>query len=396
VIPPGARVGEFQSEGAPAPPPPSRVPASAVVGAALLLGLVVALGFTLSRRPARAPVPGAAAPGILWSIDVPGSDAASGVVVSHENVLFAAGTEPSDPPPGYASVEVFSRTALYAFDAQGKLKTKVVGRIGRRVETFESLQLCLAPWGAAYGIDSQGGLYGLWPDGRGAFRVSGVRGSISGPPVVAANGRVFVGGSSLWGLDLEGHDPIGLQLPVEGVSAPSIAPDGTFYTASLRGVHAIAEDGRPLWFRKMEYPRRPILDPGFSLYVAGPRMLTSLTLDGSVQWEFPLEGDAGTAPVVAPDGTVHIGTQSGLLYAFTRAGRLKWTRPLAAPISHEMTLDAGGDLWVGDTTGGLYRIDAEGKERWRGSVPAAPSTPQIGSDGVLYVLADQKLYALKP
>jgi hypothetical protein len=103
--------------------------------AAAVFVLLIAVGVALTRRPALAPAT-EAKPGILWSVDVPGSDVASGVVVSPEGTLFVAGVEPSDPPPGYGAVEVFSRSALYAFDAQGKLKTKVVGRIGRRLESF--------------------------------------------------------------------------------------------------------------------------------------------------------------------------------------------------------------------------------------------------------------------
>jgi outer membrane protein assembly factor BamB len=79
--------------------------------------------------------------------------------------------------------------------------------------------------------------------------------------------------------------------------------------------------------------------------------------DGQVAWIFRAADKIASAPLVAGDGAILVGSQDDRLYCLERDGRLRWS------------VDLGGD------------VDA---------------SPVLGPDGVVYVGADDRaLHALK-
>ena len=143
-------------------------------------------------------------------------------------------------------------------------------------------------------------------------------------------------------------------------------------------------------------------DSGGTLCVVEPGGTASRTLR--------IVGDCGAPPVLAPDGTVHLCSTDGLLYAVRSDLSVAWTLQLEGDVSATPTVGPDGTVYVGGLDGYLYAVNADGTLRWKfksGSYPPdrlpdngpamiiAPVA--LAADGTVYLKGrDQLLHALNP
>jgi outer membrane protein assembly factor BamB len=106
------------------------------------------------------------------------------------------------------------------------------------------------------------------------------------------------------------------------------------------------------------------------------------------QLEIFFEDDAPFAgkPVVAEDGTVYIGSESGKVYALAPSGEILWEVTAPAKLVGAPALDMDGNLYVVDEDGGLFALTPGGEILWRFQTEEGSglSGPVISPDGVLF------------
>lgn len=133
----------------------------------------------------------------------------------------------------------------------------------------------------------------------------------SGPPVVAADGTIFVTttGGVLHGLSADGQVQWSQSLAGAGVGAPALGPDGTIYVADHeRGLSAYAPDGSLGWRVELA-GRRPTSGPIVSaqnvVYITQGDRVQAVDADGQPLWQSPpIEGYTEEAPRLNGDGTL--------------------------------------------------------------------------------------------
>lgn len=131
--------------------------------------------------------------------------------------------------------------------------------------------------------------------------------------------------------------------------------------------------------------------------------------DGTAAWTFALESGGSSinvaSPVVAPNGTVYVGTRGGIivpgrLWAISPGGS---SRSFVASnwIDATPTVGPDGTIYVGDWSGKLYALRDTGtalQKLWEYDTGAfIYSSAAIGPDGTIYVGAgDSNLHAVLP
>jgi outer membrane protein assembly factor BamB len=184
-----------------------------------------------------------------------------------------------------------------------------------------------------------GTLVGISTDGNVLWTTpTDVRGSL--PPTID-QGRVFVGGEGLAGLDAQSGALLWALKDVVATTRPVATRGKVIVGEQDGGFHCHdAATGKTIWaVRGTSPPLAPAaVDPQGRVFLAtSDRRFVSADLkDGSLRWTRRIGADADTAPVFF-EGTVFLATQEGVLYAADRgSGDLEWrgllpSRPLDAP-----------------------------------------------------------------
>ncbi len=119
---------------------------------------------------------------------------------------------------------------------------------------------------------------------------------------------------------------------------------------------------------------------------------------GALKWKFTAPKMLNASPAVGADGTVYAGAYDGKVYALDGAtGTKRWEFATRSLLNEAPAVSAAGDtVYVGGYDRTVYALAAkDGALKWRTPVGAAASSPTVGSDGAVYVGADE-IYALKP
>ena len=176
--------------------------------------------------------------------------------------------------------------------------------------------------------------------------------------------------------------------------SPAIGPDGTIYFCSdLSRFTAVRPDGTEKWVFKLPASSPPPdLRPG-----------------DVAEWrEHKAGGSTAThAPAIASDGTVYFGVtfhpaqppadaKLGL-YALSPEGRVKWLFATPDEVTSSPNIGTDGVLYFA-TTSAIHAVNPDGSSKWsqpRGGKPVRWSSPAIGKDGTVYVVGE-RLLALHP
>lgn len=219
----------------------------------------------------------------------------------------------------------------------------------------------------------------------------------SGPPAVAADGRVYLATVEGYLHALSPDGEFRWSYGVEGVpvGSPQVDRRGAVYVGTTaRRVYSLTPDGHLRWLART--PTRlstgVVWSPPGSLYYAGSdRRLHALSTWGSPAWSRHLGTPAASSPTVAHRGTVAIATRRPELWLFRgarAASRIELSGvPSAPPL-------AGPDHWFVVCEGQLWAFDAATRAvAWR-----HPATSvAVSSDGLqLVVVRERGLEWLAP
>ncbi|HEX7407839.1 MAG TPA: PQQ-binding-like beta-propeller repeat protein [Candidatus Binatia bacterium] len=278
--------------------------------------------------------------------------------------------------------------------------------------------------GLLYGLTATGSaLADYWPASIGNL--------ISASPTVGNDGTVYV--ASLAGL-LAGVCPNGVErfvLSYAGIqSSPAQGADATLYFgADDSQLHAVQPDGPVKWTFSAAGPilAAPVFDADTnSIYVADNYgYVFKIGTDGKPDptFAFPPSACAGnvkacppSSPALAGDH-LYLGSSNHNLYAIDKVtGAIVWTVETGDAIESSPAVAINGDqriVVVGSNDGNVYfvedKVDSNGNFIGNvGTFPIGPavgsspatavrSSPAIGSDGTVYVGADDgRVYAIAP
>ncbi len=110
-------------------------------------------------------------------------------------------------------------------------------------------------------------------------------------------------------------------------------------------------------------------------------------------------GPAASSPAIGKDGTVYVGTATGMLVAVAADGRTtKWSANTHDTLGSTPCISSDGTIYVGSSDHGLYAFAADGSLKWRFETgDGAAGSPIVAGDETVYVGASNgMLYAVTP
>jgi outer membrane protein assembly factor BamB len=218
-----------------------------------------------------------------------------------------------------------------------------------------------------------GGDSNLWAVNRdGTVRWRFATGSwIASSPAVAVDGTVYFGCNDR---NVYAVTPTGAEKwrfntgsPVPG--SPAIGADGTVFIGSRnQRIYALnPADGTVKWERTTndEILGTPALGADGTVYVASfDRGLYALhPADGSLRWRAAIGAGSAGAAAVRADGVVVLGADDGIVRAFNPTdGALRWQfNPATADIIESSPIVApDGSIYIGSLDGFLYKLNGNG------------------------------------
>jgi outer membrane protein assembly factor BamB len=247
-------------------------------------------------------------------------------------------------------------------------------------------------------------------------------------PALASDGTLYVPGGLnaylLYALDTAPRPQNkrvkrSIDLHDQGGNSPCIGTDGTVYIASSSDSPALyalgsgseAIDAGYSWALPISasgnFRSYPAIGYDGTIYVADFLSMNAVDPQGHLKWSIPINGTAGyggasTAPVIAPDGTIYIGSTSGLLYAIDPATGTSKSRQIMDHMVYSLALGADGTLYVGGSEKDKTLVALtpsvfwdSGAIIWRTGVTYGADSIVLGADGTIYA-ASGALYALNP
>ncbi len=188
-----------------------------------------------------------------------------------------------------------------------------------------------------------------------------------------------------------------------------MAPDGTVYVGSRCRyeytcvISALTQEGELKW----EYEARGQLDESpsvgndgtvyFGVGLGGA--LHAVNPDGSKRWTVGIGADATTSsPAIGPDGTIHLTTSANEMRAFSPDGRLRWSFPYEGYTDCELAVGNDGTIYFGTRDGYFYAVNPEGTQKWRFTANGEIlHSPAIGLDERIHFGTENGwFYALDP
>lgn len=248
--------------------------------------------------------------------------------------------------------------AVYALDAAGKQKWKY------ETENQVWAAPAIGTDGTVYVKSGTGLLHAVNPDGTKKWTAE-APGNTYSSPVLAADGTIYIvagGDTALYALNPDGTRKWQASLGATAYGSPAIGADGTLYLGNYDGrFFAIRPDGTPRWTFDTKSPLSgsAVLDArGYVYFGSYDKKLYALdAATGAKKWEYAT-GDIirGTAPLVADDGAIYVGSDDGFIHAVNPDGTARRTYATGGAIFASPAL-AGGRLYVASTDGKVYAFE---------------------------------------
>ena len=149
----------------------------------------------------------------------------------------------------------------------------------------------------------------------------------------------------------------------------------------------------------------PSLADDGTLYVGSwdTRLYAFHSNNGTLKWYQNAHGGSiNGAPVIGDDGTIYVGTtkemDKGEIVAFNTNGTIKWIYPTGDYIYSDPAIGDDGTIYVGSDDNYLYAINPNGTLKWRYKTAHHIKAPvSIAEDGTIYAPSyDDYLYAINP
>ncbi len=160
-------------------------------------------------------------------------------------------------------------------------------------------------------------------------------------------------------------------------------------------------DGAVKWVHNATLPQpraamqSPVIDRNGNIYISSNSVLHALNSKGEVLWESTTpEVFISSSPALGPDGTVYIGGEEGIFYAYNpRNGDILWTLDAGSRILSDPVVNSRNEIFFGTDDGVFFAVD--GNQRrvlWNFTVKQPQdgrnadivSSPAIANDGTIY------------
>jgi outer membrane protein assembly factor BamB len=228
---------------------------------------------------------------------------------------------------------------------------------------------------------------------EGTARITATSAGFTGTATVTVRNAIRVG----WSVPFDGGSPGGSP------GALTIGDDGTIYASTYGTLYALAPGGQRLWslVTGAQVVSAPAIAPDGTLYVGtgGTRgSLMAVDRAGAVRWTLENIGWIVSSPAIGMDGTVYAASRDRMLYAVDAAGRKKWEfEGRDSFVGSSPAIARDGTIVVGAYDGNLYAVSPSGTERWtHWTGDTIRASPAIASDGTIYIAHGGTLAALTP
>lgn len=301
----------------------------------------------------------------------------SQIAVGPNGTLYV-GVEDADP------ADVGS--GIYAVTPQGKIKWTFP------LSGASADRLAVAPDGTVYFVDGGGALIAIKPDGTKKWSYE--TGVASAPPVVGADGSVYVNASGTMSVvSSSGKPKLAYSVPGDA-TAHAVGKDGTLYVGSGATLIAYNPTGTIKWKAPLKGKIFSLSAPAIAgnavyitVYTDDKKALTTLqSFDLNGKWKADyLPNDTVSYLAAGPDGTLYA-TSEYALTAISPDKGIKWTATLAARIYFNPPIVGPNLIVVQEKYGHLLALDGNGKPLWHIGPDANNGTYRIaiGNTGAVY------------
>lgn len=196
--------------------------------------------------------------------------------------------------------------------------------------------------------------------------------AIESSPAIAADGTIYIGSNDhfIYAVRPDGTERWRFQTGGVVYASPAIGRDGTVYVASSdQRIYALSPaDGTRKWdlFTNGDIQSSPIVGPDDTIYVvSSDRQIYAIRADGTERWRTEYGVTTASTPAIRGDGMVIFGGDDNRVRAYDgNTGALRWTftgtqgdqdfmesSPVVAP---------DGSIYIGSSDGNLYKIGGNG------------------------------------
>jgi outer membrane protein assembly factor BamB len=227
------------------------------------------------------------------------------------------------------------------------------------------------------------------------------------PPVVGADGALYLASDALLRVDRAGVSRWRRELGAHAFGAPAVSTDGAVVCTDLSGAITWVDAADGSVRRRVAGPAPVfggalILDDGAAVVAADDGHLRAYAPDGTVRWDHATDGAArglgarGT-PALRRDGVVVFGAEDGGIYGVRASdGQRAFKLATGYPVRSSACIDRDDVAYLGGEDDAVHAVGIDGQERWRVSLGAdVDSSPTLLDDGLLVVGCDDgALYAV--